>query len=72
MSLSMCLRGKYVCTKWSSASASTCTEFLSLDRGVIIGESCMGPTTGTFANPVLRRLPIRPSSFCRNWCVCYG
>ena len=41
----------------ASASVSFASEFLSLDRGVIIGESCMGPTTGTFANPVLRRLP---------------
>lgn len=41
----------------ASASVSFAAKFRELDLGQIIGESPMGPRTGTFANPITRRLP---------------
>ena len=41
----------------SSASVSFVAEFNRLDRGMVLGEPCNGPNTGTFADPVERVLP---------------
>jgi len=41
----------------SSASVSFVAEFNRLDRGVVLGEPCNGPKTGTFSDPVERVLP---------------
>ena len=41
----------------SSASVSFVAEFNRLDRGMVLGEPCNGPNTGTFSDPVERSLP---------------
>jgi hypothetical protein len=41
----------------SSASVSFVSEFNRLDRGMVIGESCNGPNTGTFSDAIERDLP---------------
>ena len=41
----------------ASGSVSFASKFKSLNRGYIIGEPCMGPMTGTYANPIWRSLP---------------
>ena len=41
----------------SSASVSFVAEFNRLNRGVVIGEPCNGPRTGTFSDAVERELP---------------
>lgn len=41
----------------ASASVSFTSNFNKLNRGFVIGESCMGPSSGTFGNPVSRLLP---------------
>jgi len=41
----------------SSASVSFVSEFNRLDRGMVLGEPCNGPNTGTFSDVVERALP---------------
>jgi hypothetical protein len=41
----------------SSASVSFVSEFNRLDRGMVLGESCNGPNTGTFSDAIERDLP---------------
>ena len=41
----------------SSASVSFVSEFNRLDRGMVLGESCNGPNTGTFGDAIERNLP---------------
>jgi hypothetical protein len=49
------------CVLIDGLSASGSVAFTSLfdefNRGPVIGEPCMGPLTGTFANPISRTLP---------------
>jgi hypothetical protein len=49
------------CVLIDGLSASGSVEFTALfemhGKGPIIGEPCMGPSTGTFANPIYRMLP---------------
>ena len=41
----------------SSASVSFVSELNRLDRGMVLGESCNGPITGTFSDAIERDLP---------------
>ncbi|MBM55861.1 MAG: hypothetical protein CMB32_04805 [Euryarchaeota archaeon] len=41
----------------ASATVSFTSNFNKLNRGFVVGESCMGPSTGTFGNPISRQLP---------------
>jgi C-terminal processing protease CtpA/Prc len=41
----------------SSASVSFVAEFNRLERGMVLGEPCNGPNTGTFSDAVERSLP---------------
>jgi len=41
----------------SSASVSFVSEFNRLDRGMVLGEPCNGPNSGTFSDAVERTLP---------------
>jgi hypothetical protein len=47
----------------ASAGVDFTNAFLSKSRGLIIGEACMGPQTGTFGNPAQYRLPNSHLSF---------
>jgi Peptidase family S41 len=47
----------------ASAGVDFTNAFLSKSRGLIIGEACMGPKTGTFGNPASFQLPNSQLSF---------
>lgn len=42
----------------ASASVDFTNAFLKNERGDVLGESCMGPKTGTFGNPTTYTLPL--------------
>lgn len=42
----------------ASASVDFTNAFLKNERGEVLGESCMGPKTGTFGNPTTYTLPL--------------
>lgn len=42
----------------ASASVSFAGAIQATERGLLVGESCMGPQNGTMGNPYLRSLPI--------------